>query len=196
MRRDTWLWIAGLSLAVIALGGLMLDLTPDGQTRLSWIISMAGAALLALAATVWLRRRRPPSAGATRRITARQRILAGYVLAALAVAGTAIGLAVASVGWQHSPGFAQLWLVPSRIAAARGPAASQATLGVRSGYTDPEAFHLVLRRGTSTIGTWNFTLAGGQSWQQAIATQAGQHLTAQLTTAGQPSVQTVGITSS
>jgi hypothetical protein len=117
------------------------------------------------------------------------RVAAGYAVAALAVAGTAVGLAVASGGWQHSPGFAQLWLVP-----AGGSAGS---LGVRSSYPRAEVFHLVLRRGSEAALSWDFTLESGQTWRHAISAPAGQHLAAQLTVTGQDSAaQTVAITSS
>lgn len=198
MNPALWrgLWTVGLSLALAALGGLLLNLTPAGLTRTTWTVSLTAVTLLTLAASAWLRSLRSGGTSASWVTTERPPARAALtVLAALAVAGVAIGLAVVSAGWQRSPGFAQLWLVPSRIVAARGPAApGQATLGVRSGYAGTETFHLVLRRDTSTIGTWDFTLTAGQTWQRAITTQAGQHLTAQLSTTGQPSAaQTVGI---
>jgi hypothetical protein len=109
------------------------------------------------------------------------------------VTGAAIGLAQVSAGWQRTPGFAQLWLVPAR----NGTAAGQATLGVRSGYPQAESFHLVLRRGAHTVSTWDFTLASGQTWQQTVTAGARQRLAAELTAVGQRSAaQTVQITSS
>jgi hypothetical protein len=120
-------------------------------------------------------------------------IIAAYGLAALAITGTAIGLAVVSAGWQHSPGFAQLWLVPARSTAVSG----QATLGVRSGYQGTERFHLVLRRGAHAIGTWDFSLGTGRSWQRTVTAPVGQRLTAQLTAVGQhAAAETAAITSS
>ena len=202
-------WATGLSLAVAVLGGLMLNLTPAGLTRLTWTTSLAAVTMLAVAASAWLRARRAPApvpvpvrapapvpgSLAIHRRPAPASAVAGYALAALAVTGTAIGLAVASAGWQHSPGFAQLWLVPVQSSAASGGAAgSQATLGVRSGYPHAETFHLVLRRGAQAIGTWDFTLTAGQTWQRTVLAPAGQHLAAQLTTAGQSGAETVDTT--
>jgi Protein of unknown function (DUF1616) len=205
------MWATGLSLAVAVLGGLMLNLTPAGLTRLTWTTSLAAVTMLAVAASAWLRARRAPvpvpvpvpvpapvpvpGSLATHRRPAPASAVAGYALAALAVTGTAIGLAVASAGWQHSPGFAQLWLVPVQSSAASGGGAgSQATLGVRSGYPHAETFHLVLRRGAQAIGTWDFTLTAGQTWQRTVLAPAGQHLAAQLTTAGQSAAESADIT--
>jgi hypothetical protein len=167
------MWVAGLSLAVTVLGGLLLNLTPPGLTRVTWTISLRSAQERAIPRT------RPGT-----------RIAAGYAAAALAISGTAVGLAIASAGWQHSPGFAQLWLVPARNT-------PDASLGVRSGYSDAETFHLVVRSGLDAVLSWDFTLGSGQTWQRTISAPAGQHVTAQLTVTGQQSAaQTVDITSS
>jgi hypothetical protein len=177
------MWVAGLSLAVTVLAGLLLNLLPGGLTRTSWTISLTAVTLLACA---WP----SPQDQNEPLVMPVMRIAAGYAVAALAIAGTATGLAVASAGWQHSPGFAQLWLVPARNT-------PDASLGVRSGYSDAETFHLVVRSGLDAVLSWDFTLGSGQTWQRTISAPAGQHVTAQLTVTGQQSAaQTVDITSS
>jgi len=182
------MWVVGLSLAVTVLGGLLLNLTPVGLTRTSWTISLTAVTLLATAVSA----RRSARDLAVPWTRAGMRMAAGYAVAAVAISGAAIGLAIASAGWQHSPGFAQLWLVPASSTAGSG----RASLGVRSGYSHAQAFHLVLRRGTDAALSWNFTLGSGQTWQHTISAPAGQHVTAQLTVTGQQSAaQTVGITS-
>lgn len=174
------LWTAGLSLAVAVLGGLVLNLTPAGLTRVSWAILLAGVTILALAVTAWLRTSSPRS-GSPRPTG----VAAGYAVAALALAGGATWLAVASGGWQPTPAFAQLWLVP-------GTTTTKATLGVRSAYPDARAFRLVLKNGTRQEGTWDFTLTPGQTWRRTIPAPAGQRLTAELSGAGR--TETVAIT--
>jgi Protein of unknown function (DUF1616) len=195
------MWTAGLSLAVAVLGGLLLNLIPAGLTRLSWTLSSTGVTVLVAMASAWRRRRsrselphasRLPRLPCLPRWTPVTRLVACYALAAGAIAAGAVGLAVASAGWQHSPGFAQLWLVPSRGVATGG----QATLGVRSGYAAAQTFHVVLRNGAKAISTWDFSLGTGQSWQRTITAAAGERLTAQLTTGQQATAQTVTITSS
>jgi hypothetical protein len=195
------MWAVGLSLAVTALGGLLLNLTPVGLTRMTWALSLSAVTVLAVAASAWRRGRRShagglgPAAPAAPRTLRRLRMVAryGYGLAAFAIAAAAIGLAVVSAGWQHSPGLGQLWLVPARSTAASG----MATLGVRSGYQGTGTFHLILRRGAHVIGTWDFTLGAGRSWQRTVSAPAGQRLTAQLTAVGRhAAAQNVAVTSS
>jgi hypothetical protein len=176
------MWTVGLSLAVAVLGGLLLNLTPAGLTRVSWTILLAVVTLIALGAAAWLRTGTERRAGTGRPTW----VAAGYPVAALALAGTAVGLAVVSGGWQHSPAFAQLWLVP---------AGERATLGVRSAYPDAQAFHLVLDSGTRPAGAWDFTLTAGQTWQRTVMAPAGQRVTALLTAIGNDQTETVAITS-
>lgn len=166
------MWVAGLSLAVTVLAGLLLNLLPGGLTRTSWTISLTAVTLLACA---WP----SPQDQNEPLVMPAVRIAAGYGAAALAIAGTATGLAVVSGGWQRSPGFAQLWLVPA--------ANQQASLGVRSGYAHAEVFHLVLRRGVGAELSWDFTLGAGRTWRQTVSAPPGQRLAAQLTVAGQQS---------
>jgi hypothetical protein len=205
MRRDPlWraMWTVGLSLALVVFTGLLLNLIPFGLTRLTWIISLGVVTLIATLAAVV---RQAAFQANTRQWSSirfkLQRwswVVAGYVAGAVAIAGAAIGLAVASAGWQHSPGFAQLWLVPARSGTAGLPASGgHVALGVRSRYQGAETFQLVLLRGTQPIGTWGFRLDAGQSWQRDVSAPVGQRLTARLTTIGQPSgPQSVAVTSS
>jgi len=186
----TAMWTAGLSLAVAVLGGLLLNLTPAGLTRVTWAVSLAGFTVVAAGSSIW--RRRFGAAVSVPRWAPVTRLAAGYAVAAVAIGGAAIGLAVASAGWQHSPGFAQLWLVPGQNAAGAG----QATLGVRSGYGGSRTFHVVLRRGSVAISSWDFSLGAGQTWQRTLTEPAGQRLTAELTASQQAAPQTVTITSS
>jgi Protein of unknown function (DUF1616) len=189
------LWTVGLSLAVAVLGGLVLNLTPAGLTRVSWAILLAGVTILALAVTAWLRTRSlrtssprssSPRSGRGRRPTRPTGVAAGYAVAALALAGAATWLAVASGGWQQTPAFAQLWLVPGTTTTGT------ATLGVRSAYPDARAFRLVLKNGTRQEGAWDFTLTPGQTWRRTIPAPAGQRLTAELSGVGR--TETVAIT--
>lgn len=186
------MWTAGLSLAVAVLGGLLLNLTPAGLTRVTWTLSIAGLTVLAAAVSGWRRRRSGARLWRFSRPAPATRLAACYALAAVAIAGGAICLAAASAGWQHHPGFAQLWLVPGRGTAA----GARATLGVRSGYAGARMFHVVLRNGSGAVVTWDFSLGAGQTWQQTISAPAGQRLTAELTTGQQATPQAVTITSS
>jgi Protein of unknown function (DUF1616) len=190
------MWVPGLSLAATVFCGLVLNLMPVGLTRASWTIALTVVTLAALAASTFLpaqgpsvprtavkgtRGPRTPSGGGSWATGP----LAGYAAAAVAISGAGVGLAIASAGWQHSPGFAQLWLVPA--------ASGEAGLGVRSGYPGAETFHLVLRSTTNALLSWDFTLGSGQTWQRTVSAPVGQHLTAQLTITGQSTAETVAI---
>lgn len=197
MRRDPlWraMWTVGLGLAVVVFTGLLLNLIPAGLTRLTWIISLAAMAGAAALVVMW-RTRRLAGSAARPQLPVNihgSRVVVGYIAGAVALAGAAIGLAVASTGWQHSPGLAQLWLVPQH-----GAVGTHAALGVLNQYRDAESFRLVLLRGTQPIGTWDFRLDAGQSWQRDVSAPVGQRLTARLSTIGQPSgTQSVAVTSS
>ncbi len=196
------LWTAGLSLAVAVFAGLLLNLTPAGLTRLTWTISLTAIILTAAVASSFRRSRHQSPQTRTKRATPSSRagkwIAAGYAAGAVAFAGAAVGLAMASVGWQHSPGFAQLWLVPARGTTASEPNVNgHIALSVRSQYRGAETFHLVLLRGTSPVGTWDFRLDAGQSWVRDVTAAAGQRLTARLTTVGEPSdTRSIAVTSS
>jgi hypothetical protein len=198
------IWTAGLSLAVAVFTGLLLNLTPVGLTRLTWTISLAAVTLAVTVAAALLPRpanhqRDPgrslrPASGKGGRFprSAPSRAALVYAAGAVAIAGAAIGLAMVSSGRQHTPGFAQLSLVPKEAAVG-----GQVTLGVRNRYQGSEAFALVLLRGAQPVGTWDFTLGAGQSWQRDVSAPAGQRLTARLTTGDQGSgTQSVAVTSS
>jgi hypothetical protein len=97
---------------------------------------------------------------------------------AAVLAGGAVWLANASAGWQHSPGFAQLWLTPATT--------TTSTLGVRDNFPGQQTFRLVLRgNGGNVLGAWDLSLAQGQAWQRTVARPAGSTLIARLGMPGQ-----------
>jgi hypothetical protein len=186
------MWGAGLALAAAVLTGLVLNLG-TGLTRLSWAVALA-VAVAACAAGVLVVRRRSAQAGASapdadpgadgvkpgpvRRSGFRfSPVTSGFLMLAAVLAGGAVWLANASAGWQHSPGFAQLWLTPATEATS--------TLGVRDNLPGQQTFQLVLRDGGKAVGTWDLLLSQGQAWQYTVARPAGRTLTATLDAPGQ-----------
>ncbi len=180
MRPDRMMWGAGLVLAGTVFTGLLLNLV-TGLTPLSWAVALA-VMVVAVAcagqvimrpgtdlvdhALVLLRGFRP------------SRVTGGFLLLAAVLAGGAVWLANASAGWQHSSGFAQLWLTPATKATS--------TLGVGDNFPGRQTFRLVLRgNGGRVLGAWNLTLAQGQAWQRTVARPAGSTLTARLGLPGQ-----------
>jgi hypothetical protein len=99
-------------------------------------------------------------------------VTGGFLMLAAVLAGGAVWLANASAGWQHSSGFAQLWLTPATT--------TTSTLGVRDNFPGQQTFQLVLRDRGKAIGTWDLLLSNGQAWQQTVARPAGSTLTATL----------------
>src|ERR1700689_3188195 len=137
MYPDRAMWAVGLVLAGAVLAGLVLNLT-TGLTRLSWAITLAIAVLACACVGLVLRRRggRRVEPAAVRAKDSRfSPLTGGFLLLAAVLAGGAVWLGQASAARQHSPGFAQLWLVPTTGA--------NATLGVRDDYTGKQAFVVV-----------------------------------------------------
>jgi hypothetical protein len=193
MRPDRMMWGAGLALAAAVLAGLVLNLA-TGLTRLSWAVALA-VAVAACACGVLVVRRRGAQEVASAPVTdgcadevkpapVRRSgfrfspVTGGFLMLAAALAGGAVWLANGSAGWQHSPGFAQLWLTPATKATS--------TLGVRDNFPGRQTFRLVLRGdGGKVLGAWDLSLAQGQAWQRTVARPAGSTLIARLGMPGQ-----------
>ena len=180
MRPDRMMWGAGLALAGAVLTGLLLNLV-TGLTRLSWAVALIVVMTAVACAGLVIRRRRAQQvahAPAPPRGFRPSPVTGGFLALAAVLAGGAVWLGSASAGWQHSPGFAQLWLTPS--------ADTTSTLGVRDNLPGQHTFRLVLRgNGGKVLGAWDLSLAEGQAWQRTVARPAGTTLTATLDMSGQ-----------
>lgn len=186
MRPDRMLRGVGLVLAVAVLTGLVLNLV-TGLTPLSWAVALVVAVAACVTAGLVIRRRRTDRVAhalVRRRGFLPSPLTGGFLLLAAVLAGGAVWLANASAGWQHSPGFAQLWLTPATD--------TTSTLGVRDNFPGEQTFRLVLRgNGGKVLDAWDLSLTQGQAWQQTVARPAGSTLTATL---GMPG-QTLSVTS-
>ena len=181
MRPDRMMWGAGLVLTGTVFTGLVLNLV-TGLTRLSWAIALAVAVAAVVGADLVIIRRR--SAEGVKPAPVRRSgfrvspVTGGFLMLAAVLAGGAVWLANASAGWQHSPGFAQLWLTPATT--------TTSTLGVRDNFPGQQTFRLVLRgNGGNVLGAWDLSLAQGQAWQRTVARPAGSTLIARLGMSGQ-----------
>jgi hypothetical protein len=180
MRPDRMMWGAGLVLAGTVLTGLLLNLV-SGLTPLSWAVALA-VAVAAVACASQLITRRGADVVKPALVLLRgfrpSRVTGGFLLLAAVLAGGAAWLANASAGWQHSPGFAQLWLTPATK--------STSTLGVRDNFPGRQTFRLVLRgNGGRVLGAWDLSLTQGQAWLRTVARPPGSTLTARLGMPGQ-----------
>ncbi|MGO8730151.1 MAG: hypothetical protein ACLQK8_26310 [Streptosporangiaceae bacterium] len=163
---------AGLALCVPILGGLILYAAGVQLHRATWLGLLAGLTLACDLVLLWRRRSgRAASFGwAPRRLPRRHAMAFG---AAVAIAVCAVGIARAGVVWQHYPGFTQLWLVRSQ-----GNAAS-VNLGVANHEGKTARYRLVLLRNFRPAGSWNLTLANGQTWHRSPSS-SGRRISVKL----------------
>ncbi|MGH3321230.1 MAG: DUF1616 domain-containing protein [Streptosporangiaceae bacterium] len=160
-------WSVGLSLAVSALGGLLLNLTPAGLVRLQWAALLCGITVAA-AAVAWLRRPvgdpRPhrPRTGLGRR---------GAAWLAAAAALAVVALVLQPAAGPHAR-FTQLWLVTDRASAPP----HDAKLGVRNNEHTEQRYRLVIRRDHRRAAVRTIGLAPGETWREHIPAPP-RHLT-------------------
>lgn len=156
----------GLSLATLALGGLVLQWTGLGLHPSTWIVLLLSVTLLSGAAAFMRHRSTLPRAtfhGVA--ITRQQSTMFG--VAALVTAG-ALSMAVWSAVQPSRTGFTQLWLVP----ASTGTASSTAPtvhLGVSNQESVPTSYQLRLTLGNQTIHEWKqLDLAPYTTWETDV----------------------------
>jgi hypothetical protein len=179
---------AAMSLCTLALGSLVLDLTPGGIRTASWIILLV--VVIGAACAVAVSRRGQVSSRARRLGWNRPRphevIL--LVFAALAVT-TALLVSRAPLGAPNAYGYTQFWMVQngSQIHPA-------VRIGVQSGEKVPVTYRVVLSTGArkgSTV-TQNLTLEPGSASQITVPLRhlslAQNIVTARLYVRNNPSV--------
>jgi Protein of unknown function (DUF1616) len=163
----------GLSLALAAMGGIVLDGTPWGLRAASWAVLLAGITLGATA--VALARgagegEREAGGGAPRRGLPAVSFGQGLLLAGAALA-VVVATAIARQGAeadQATKGSTQLWLV------AAGEPGGALRLGLRSAEPRPATYVLRLAVDGVPAQTWpDITLAPGQTWETTVTPAAG-----------------------
>ena len=109
-------FILGLNLVIVILGGFMLNLTPFGLQASSWVVLLSVVTLGGCTVAVLRRRGQSLSTrGTLARIRDRSltfRPWLAFALVTMVLGGT---IAVSSIGaaQQSRPGFTQLWMLPS-----------------------------------------------------------------------------------
>lgn len=166
----------GLSLALAALGGFVLNWTPWGLGAQPWAAFLA-LTTLAAGAVAWVRRppsnRQPVPLGAvtTSRRPGRRTALPALlmVLAALA-AGAAWWTARSGAAQQASAGFTQLWTLP----ATEGGALT-VRLGVRSREPVPLSYRVRLEVEGELVQEWPaVVLEPGEQWEATATLSPSQ----------------------
>jgi Protein of unknown function (DUF1616) len=144
-RAQVWVLSAGLSLAVLALGALLLNYVPSGIGPVSWavlllLVVLNGCRVAAL--------RRPGPTGDNRarpwpqlRFTAAG---AGLLLGALACTTVALAITFDTHSAPHADGYTAMWLLPPTPSDAP---AGGARIGVESEQQSRTAYRLQIRIG-------------------------------------------------
>jgi hypothetical protein len=150
----------GLSLAVLALGGLVLNWAPSGLQARPWALLLAAVTLGTSAGALRRRMRQRRAATGPRgtRLSVRQALT--MALAAL-VAAAAVGVARAGAAQQATPGFTQLWILP--VDDANDDAVR---LGIGSMEAMRMAYGLRAEAGSYVVHEWSpIELEPGQRWE-------------------------------
>jgi Protein of unknown function (DUF1616) len=144
-----------LSLATLALGGLILNYAPGGIRGVSWAVLLLLVVLGGCSAAA-LRRKKEPAVRSWPRIRLRP-VELGLMLAGLAAVVAALVLSAATLTATDALGFTALWIVP-----ATGSGRSEARIGVRSEELGATDFDLRIRIGKRQIVRRSFRLRPGE----------------------------------
>lgn len=154
-----------LSLAVLALGGIFLNLL-GGIHASSWAILLLAVVLGCSRAAALRRDRKPRPLRLSR--PKPNRLELGFALGGLAAVVTALVLASATLPAERALGYTELWIVPVPESEGR-----EAEVGVKSEEQETREFDLGIRIGPSQIVRRSFTLAPGEETVVPIGPLAG-----------------------
>lgn len=151
---------AGLSLIVLALGGLVLHFAPGGVGSLGWatllfLVVLGGSRQAALART------RPLTTWHRPRIRPREVAL---LLASLAVGAGAVALALTPQSAGDAQGFTELWILPAEEGGGR------MRVGVSSQEQGQVVYRLYVRQGDQRLARRDFSLSPGGGYVTQVRT--------------------------
>jgi hypothetical protein len=155
-----------LSLAVLALGALVLNYLPGGVNGVSWAILLL-AVVLGCSRSAALRRDRKPGPLRLPRLNPNGLEL-GLALGGLAAVIVALVLASTTLPAEPAVGYTELWIVPQPESEGR-----EAEVGVKSEEQETREFDLGIRIGQTRIVRRSFTLAPGEETVVPIGPLAG-----------------------
>jgi uncharacterized membrane protein len=177
---------ASLSIAATALSGLVLQIFVDlGRGVVA--VTLAAIVVAAAAAASRERERRQDKAPSL----SVPRLPAPTLLAfAAAVAICGVAVAIATEGAERQldqPHFSGLWLVP-KGAPETPPNGPPVVVGASNEERRERGYRLVVRRGGSTVGAWDFRLPADGEWEKTLTASelstGGGPLVAQLERGG------------
>jgi hypothetical protein len=152
----------GLSLAVVALGGLALNLTPGGIRARSWAVLLCLITVEACLVAV-IRRRRvlPDSVESLRwRLTPAQ---SGMFAAAALLVGGSLWVARTPAPQQANQTYSLLWAVPASDAQP-----NVIRVGVDSGESETTAYIVRVVAGSQQLEEFRIQLAPAEVWQTEL----------------------------
>lgn len=158
----------GLSLALVALSGLLLNLTPFGLGTGSWAVFLGGitiaASLIALLRRRGQSRTVPVWFGGHMRFPMRQGLL--LALAALTICG-AVLVSFISAEQQPRPEFTQLWILP----VSKGSSMENVVrLGINNREAETVKYRLVVNVNGKMVKQWtSINLSSGEQWVNTVA---------------------------
>lgn len=157
------LFIITLSLCITSLMGLVLNATPWGITRETWIISLGGLTLINLVIGLLIGDfsiRKPHDRPVQLPIYQGALIAFAFIIALFA-----IELAREGAQQQYTSDITQLWMLP-------GEDASEFTVGITSRDLAPVEYKLIIKDGSQTIEE-AFLLKPNETWEKEYSLPGG-----------------------
>lgn len=162
-RSEQVLLSLGLSLALAALGGLLLNLLPAGLQGATWAAMLWAVTMLASGAALARRRQVAVAGSALPKVNLAWRQALILAVGIALVAG-ALGLARLPVPGSGTQGYTTLWFAP-----AGSDQPGVVRIGVSSLELQQVTYRLELRLGERVVNVWPETvLAPGDSWEQRV----------------------------
>lgn len=154
----------GLSLAIAALGGLVLELLPGGIRAQSWTLLLCAVTLACSAAGWWRRQHAPPESFTFGQQQQLITLKHGMMFAAsIVLVGGAIWVARTPAVEQPNQAYSVLWAVP----VSDDP--NLVRLGVSSAEPENESFVVRVVTGDQVLQEFPIQLAPAGTWESEIA---------------------------
>jgi hypothetical protein len=161
------LFTLGLALAITALGGLVLNVTPWGLNAQSWATLLFGVTAVASLVAIYRRRRLEDQASEdqARSVQASVGVTSALAMGCAALlAGGAMWLAHTPVPQQPEQGYTLMWSLPVADAGANG-----IRVGVRNFEPVPTSYALRIVAGGQTIQQFAIDLEPVDGWEADVS---------------------------
>lgn len=167
---DDVLTALGLSLALLAVGGILLNLFSVGAHPATWLVYLTFVTLGSEFKACARKGSGVPQIGKLAIGSLFKWFPVGLMLSS--VLSAAILISVSGAERQQFSGFAQLWLIPT------SPGAYQIGVANHTGHAD--AYLIRLRVGARLVRAWHIILPSGRSWSGDIRLLARADISGQL----------------